>query len=351
MKMAIINDSHFGARNDSDVFLEYQEDFFKNTFFPYIDKHKIDTILDLGDTFDKRKDINFKTLTSCRRFFFDEVAKRNIKLHIIVGNHTTYYKNTNELTILNTISDLYKNVTVYTEPTEVVFGKTTFLLLPWINSSNYEQFLAAVDSTSAPCCLAHLELGGFAYQAGNIQSHGMSSLLFDNFQMVLSGHYQSKSDNGRVFYLGTQYDLTWADYGEKKYFHVIDSDSLELTPVENKNKMFIRLEYDDSIKGLEKDIEADDFARLNNKIVKLVIKTKSNSILFDRLIEKITLVSPRDISIVDNQQDFMYHNNENILVNDTMTIVKQTIEEIPTDLDKSVLYSLINELHEEALME
>jgi DNA repair exonuclease SbcCD nuclease subunit len=55
MKIAIITDQHFGARNDSQHFLDYYEKFYSEVFFPQIDSNDINNVLILGDTFDRRK--------------------------------------------------------------------------------------------------------------------------------------------------------------------------------------------------------------------------------------------------------------------------------------------------------
>ena len=59
MKLALVTDIHFGARNDNQRVADFQERFFKEEFFPYLDEHNITTVVDLGDTFDRRKYINF----------------------------------------------------------------------------------------------------------------------------------------------------------------------------------------------------------------------------------------------------------------------------------------------------
>ena len=59
MKIALITDLHFGARNDNQGFANYFQRFYSQIFFPYLKEHNIDTVVDLGDTFDRRKFISF----------------------------------------------------------------------------------------------------------------------------------------------------------------------------------------------------------------------------------------------------------------------------------------------------
>ena len=100
MKIALITDTHFGARNDNLAFNEYFYKFWENTFFPYLDEHKIDTIIHLGDLMDRRKFVSYKIAKDLRERFILPIASRGIKMHIMAGNHDTYYKNTNEINSL-----------------------------------------------------------------------------------------------------------------------------------------------------------------------------------------------------------------------------------------------------------
>ena len=97
MKLCIINDTHFGVRNDSAVFLEHFILFFEEQFFPYCVDNNIDTVLHLGDFFDRRKYINFKVLNQVRKRIIDKFKDNNITLHVVIGNHDTFYKNTNTI--------------------------------------------------------------------------------------------------------------------------------------------------------------------------------------------------------------------------------------------------------------
>ena len=62
MKVAIITDQHFGARKSSKFFHDYFKKFYDNVFFPYLKENKITTIVNMGDTFDNRRNIDISSL-------------------------------------------------------------------------------------------------------------------------------------------------------------------------------------------------------------------------------------------------------------------------------------------------
>ena len=83
MKLALVTDLHFGVRNDNASFADFFERFYSEVFFPYLKEHNIDTIVDLGDTFDRRKYVNFVSLDRAKKMFFDPIDKNNYKLHAL----------------------------------------------------------------------------------------------------------------------------------------------------------------------------------------------------------------------------------------------------------------------------
>ena len=97
MKIALLNDTHFGARNDSPAFLDYFMRFYNEIFFPYCKESNIKTLIHLGDVVDRRKFINHNTAHNFKKVFWDKLDELNIKTYVIIGNHDTYYK----LTFLN----------------------------------------------------------------------------------------------------------------------------------------------------------------------------------------------------------------------------------------------------------
>ena len=104
MKIALITDTHFGARNDSQIFTDHFMKFYNDIFFPYLEENDIKTLIHLGDLVDRRKYINYVTLNSIRRDFIFRLGDMGVDTHIIIGNHDTYYKNTNRI---NAVQELF----------------------------------------------------------------------------------------------------------------------------------------------------------------------------------------------------------------------------------------------------
>ena len=138
LKIALISDQHFGARNDSVGFLDFYQKFYDNTFFPTLDAAGISTVLILGDTFDRRKYINFYTYKRAREMFFDRLAEKDIQVLMLAGNHDTYFKNTNEVNSVELLLQEYTNIEVISEPKTVhVYDIPNHIqypicMMPWI---------------------------------------------------------------------------------------------------------------------------------------------------------------------------------------------------------------------------
>ena len=119
MKLAIITDQHFGARKGAAYIHNYFKKFYDDIFFPYLEKNKIDTVVDMGDTFDNRRNIDLASLEWSKKNYYDRLQAMGITVHTIVGNHTAYYKDTNEINTVDLLLKEYDNVEIYSEPTEI----------------------------------------------------------------------------------------------------------------------------------------------------------------------------------------------------------------------------------------
>ena len=90
--IAIINDTHFGARNDSPIFLDHFMEFWEKTFFPILEDRGIKRIIHLGDFLDRRKYVNFHTLNQVRTRFLEPLHNMGIEMDITLGNHDVFLK-------------------------------------------------------------------------------------------------------------------------------------------------------------------------------------------------------------------------------------------------------------------
>ena len=262
MKFAILNDTHCGIRNSSDIFLDNAEKFYTAVFFPYLLENGISHIVHLGDIFDNRKFINFRALQRHRKMFLNKLREYKITMDIIPGNHDTYYKNTNDLNSLKELLGHFTDcINIIMEPTVMNYDGLDFALLPWIAQDNEAESLDFIKNTKALYLGGHLDITGFEMMKGTVNAHGMSADLFDRFDGVYSGHFHTKSSKNNIHYLGSQMEFFWNDAHDPKYFHVFDTNAKQITQVLNPNTLHHRINYDDT----RQDYLQYDLSQVENK--------------------------------------------------------------------------------------
>ena len=340
MKVAIITDTHYGAKKGSKHLHDYFEKFYNNVFFPALEQHDVKSVIHMGDAFDSRKSIDYQSLEWSKRVVFNPLKKYDV--HMIVGNHDTYYKNTNEVNSPELLLQTYKNIKTYSKPTEVNIGGLDILFLPWINQENEELSFNTIKKTTCRCAMGHLELQGFRVNRSLIMEHGLQSELFEKFERVYSGHYHTRSNDGKVFYLGNPYEMFWTDVNDTRGFHIFDTETLEHFPINNPYKMFYNIYYEDT------PYQMFDATEYENKIVKVVVRKKSKPKDFEKFIDKLYSVGVQDLKIVENfdiqeSEDFEVGEDEN-----TMTILNRYIEESEVSLDKDKIKNIFQSIYREA---
>jgi DNA repair exonuclease SbcCD nuclease subunit len=346
LKVAIITDQHFGARNDSIAFLDFFEKFYDNTFFPALDANSISTVLVLGDTFDRRKYVNFYALDRAKKMFFDKLEERGIRVHMLAGNHDTYYKNTNEVNSPDLLLVEYGNIDVISKPETIVIDGTSICMMPWICPENYQESLDQIKNTKAEICMGHFEIAGFAMHRGMESHDGLAKETFQKFDLVFSGHYHHRSSDKHIHYLGNPYELTWQDYNDPRGFHLFDLSTRELEFICNPYRMFERIEYND------KDQEPIDLdvLELEQKYVKLVVVNKNDFYKFDKFIQKLYNKGCHEIKIIEDMSEFQDGEiGEELNLEDTVSVLTHYIDSIETDVDKEQIKTYMRTLYTEAI--
>ena len=342
MKVAIITDQHFGCRKNSKLFHDYFLKFYNDIFFPYLEENGITEVIDMGDTFDSRKGIDFSALAWAKDNYYDRLESMGIRVHTIVGNHTAYYKNTNAVNAVDLLLREYHNVTVYSKATEVELDKLNVLFIPWITTDNEEETFKLIKKTDCKVAMGHLELQGFRVNKQVVMDHGHESKLFEKFSHVFSGHYHTRSDDGRVFYLGNPYEMFWSDVGDRRGFTIFDTEILEHFPVNNPYRLFYNIYYEDT------NHQTFDTREYENKIVKVIVRKKSDSKKFEKFIDKLYSANVADLKIVENfvveeSEDFEAFESE-----DTLSILNRYIQEAEINLDKSKIQNIMRSTYQEA---
>jgi len=340
MKVAIITDTHYGAKKGSKYLHDHFELFYKNVFFPSLEEYNVEAVIHMGDAFDSRKSIDYQSLEWSKRVVFDPLKKYDV--HMIIGNHDTYYKNTNTVNSPELLLQTYSNIKTYSKPTEVNIGGLDILFLPWINQENEELSFKLIEKTTCKCAMGHLECQGFRVNRQLVMEHGLESQLFEKFDRVYSGHYHTRSSNGTIYYLGNPYEMYWTDVNDTRGFHIFDTETLEHTPVNNPYKLFYNIYYEDTPYQLFDATEYED------KIVKVIVRKKSKPKDFEKFIDKLYSAKVQELKIVENfdiieNEDFQIEEEES-----TISILNRYIDESEFEFDKGIIKEIFQDLYQQA---
>lgn len=342
-EVVILGDTHFGARQDSIHFINFQEKFFDD-LLEYCREKRINRIVQVGDFFDKRTSINFLTLYHTKKIL-DKFQKYNIQFHIFVGNHDAYYKETLYINSVDLLLREYDNIKIYTEPTSIQFDEidATFDFIPWICKDNYEQVVEFVNNSKSNFCCGHFEFAGFPMYKGITHDHGgMSTELFKKYKKVYSGHFHTRSKKDNIEYIGTPYEITWMDHDDPRGFVVFDPITLTDTFIPSYHRLFEVINYDDQ----NFDYKTFDFSIVKNKYIKVVVINKTDNYQFDHFFAKLNDSGCIDIKIIEDFEEYAKGTvDENIEVAQTVDVIGSYIDSIDVEIDKNKLKTCMKELY------
>lgn len=345
--VAILTDTHYGARKGAEYLHDHFEKFYSEVFFPTLKERGVETILHLGDAFDSRKSIEYSSLQWAKRVVFDPM--KGYDVHMVVGNHDCYYKSTNKTNSPSLLLKDYPNVSTYSDPTEITVDGKGILMLPWICEGNVDQTKALIKSTEATYAMGHLELSGFEAYRGHKFEDGkglVSPSIFSKFEKVLSGHFHTRSDDGKIFYMGNPYEMYWNDVNDTRGFVLFDTETGEIEYVNNPNTLFSIVYYEDTKHQLF------NASQYRGKIVKVVVRKKSKQKDFDKFLDKLFNVGLIDLKVVENfnvqeAEDFDASDAEE----NTLSTLSRYIDEADfqdSSLNKDSIKQLLSEIYMEA---
>ena len=340
MKVLLITDQHFGVRNDNLHFVEHYRRFYSKIVIPFIKASGIKEIINLGDTFDKRRSINYMSLEAAKEMWFDPVKELGCKMTALIGNHDIYYKNTLRINSPEELLGGY-DIDVIDEPTTRNYDGTDILFLPWICDENSDRTLRSITESTAPLCMGHLELNGFEAHPGHVMDNGIDMNIFSKFNKVFSGHYHTKSNKNNCYYLGNPYQLYWNDYAQKRGFHVLDTDTHKTTFYRNPFDTFYKLYYNNGV-------DIPDENELKGTFVKLIVENKGDYSKFDYAVRKLQDIGLADLKIVEDLSVDLESGSSVVETEDTMTLLDNYIDEIDLKVSKDSVKNIMRSLYMEA---
>ena len=172
--------------------------------------------------------------------------------------------------------------------------------------------------------------------------HGLESKLFAKFSKVFSGHYHTRSTDGKVFYLGNPYEMFWSDVMDDRGFTIFDTETLEHTPINNPNRLFYNIYYDNS------NYQTFDMREYENKVVKVIVRKKDDPGKFDKFIDKLYASNISELKIVETFDILESNDCELDESEDTLTILNKYVDDSEINLDRNKIKNILKEIYQES---
>jgi len=237
----------------------------------------------------------------------------------------------------------YDNITKIRDPIEVVFDDLQVLFIPWINEENQELTMKLINSSKAKVAMGHLQLTGFSMYKGMVQMEdGLDPEIFTKFKRVFSGHYHTRSSNGKIFYLGNPYQMYWNDCDDSRGFHIFDTKTLKLKTIDNPFQLFQKIHYSDT------NHQIYDFTKCKEKYVKLIVEKKTSQVKYDKFIDRLLTSDCHEVKIVEN---FTVNDVDDVdltQIEDTVSILNKYVEDSEISLNKKTIMQHIESIYKEA---
>ncbi|HET8689737.1 MAG TPA: metallophosphoesterase [Methanosarcina sp.] len=332
--IAILGDTHFGARNGSKQYHRYFAKFFKD-FFKYIDDFEIKDVIQLGDLFDVRKHVDTWVLDWCKETFIEECVSRKLNVYVCIGNHDIHYKETLEVNTPSLVlSEWPETFNVIDKPTETTIDGKKFLLVPWITKTNKDAIEAAIKKTKAHYLCGHFEFNGFPMHKGSIAKSHHEHEGYSKFKKIFSGHYHTKSTKDNVIYTGTPYETTWIDSGDEKGFYVLTD--IDIVFAKNQHTFHEYITY-------------PEVRNIESKFIRAIIEDTSDKKAIDKWKAKLIEFEPHDIKYTEKTQTTYASSMNMTKIHSTEDLIFDFVDKTETNLDKQRLKTMMHSLYQMAM--
>lgn len=334
MKLLLVSDVHFGARKNSEIFLDIMKKYFLENISNQITDSKIDQLWILGDLFDNRVATNVLVKNTVFDILVTLLENHSeLLIKIVTGNHDIYFKNTLQTSSLKPLKYINDRIELIDSVKEYNIGNKSVIVYPWLcdGSKEYEIFSKnSEDSKNYDYCFGHFEINGFEVSRGSEHTGGPVSVSdFKNYTNVFSGHFHLRNKKSNIQYLGCPYELCWSDYGDDKGMTIIDTTNDEILFIQNNTSpKHIQLR----VSLLKKN--PNEIQKAKNSWVKFFIDEAITDEERNTYQTKIESLSPLNFQVIDETIGEI--DNEEVeldsdLEGDELTFMNEYIEQTVTE--------------------
>ena len=142
--------------------------------------------------------------------------------------------------------------------------------------------------------------------------------------------------------MGNPYEMFWNDCEDTRGFHLFDTETLELTSINNPYRLFYKIYYEDT------DYRLFDAREYENKILKVIVRKKSDASKFEKFIDKLYASNVAELKVIENFSIEESEEFEAFESEDTLSILNRYIKESEIELDKSRIQKIMQETYQEA---
>lgn len=355
-KIAIIGDMHFGVKNGSPDFLEFQLHWLEEAL-KRIQAMGIKAIVQTGDMFDTRAHIKLNILHAIMNRLPDLLNKYGIEEWVTYGgNHDMFYRDSNDICALDVLRFMNKRdsvqFTVHDKDVGHGFiGKKRIAFVPWVNKNNFDDLIThGALSVPADYLFGHFEIIGMPMIPGVLCDHGVEPKDFKRFTRVISGHFHTVSEHLNCTMVGTPYHITWGDVqdGNNRGFWTLDADTDELVLHKNEDHMtlFSVIEYDKDEK-----YTTNSFDDYEGTIVKVIVREKEDAKHFKKFVDFLAKCKFLDYKIIDTTMVEIekVQISEEVLSLDTLSAMNAFIDGQSDEMNKDAVKELAKNIYMEVV--
>jgi hypothetical protein len=99
------------------------------------------------------------------------------------------------------------------------------------------------------------------------------------------------------------------------------------------------------------DVAYLDTTNLTNTFIKVIVSNKSNPYIFDLFLDRLQASAPCDIKVVEDHMNLDVIDESELVdeAQDTLTILKQYVQNLEFSGDKAKVESILDDLYKEAI--